>query len=963
MSPKSAIMRLQVILLIDLIVVASAAAGYYYIATLPAPDLSPSDIQLANLQATPSTAQIGDEIGVSFNVTNIGPQAGTYPANLMLDGAQIQSRSVLLAAGETKTVEFTITGAAEGVHLVGVGDAEASFVVLGYVELSDLGVNRTEAKVGEAVGITAKVTNVSPKTQSYSFTITINGEAVETKTGQLNPNETGNLLFEVTEQNVGTYNFKVGSLEGTFTVAINAEPPKPAEFQVTDLLVDPAVTQPGTKVTVTAQVTNVGEVSGSYTAEFLVNEQVRSTQTVQLAGGESTTVTFSTTENVKGSYTVAIGNAIGGLTVQDPAQIDLTELAVSPDEAWGGQSVTVSAKATNRGESVGSLQLKVNLDGQLQTSRTITLAPKSFITASLTFTAPDLLGGDSMSHNLDLNGIRAAFVVVKDGYHTLSVDITPSGDAEFTVTGPPGVLKCQTPYSALLPVGTYTVTMPASDPTGKASWLGWSDKSTSFSKTVTLSAKVMLFCSYSRGSSCPSLYTWNGTAYSFVTDVSNHGWLGYIKSINSDGSITYYRNNPWDYIPIDRNQLAATNGYYNLTLLQRYNEIFYTDQAYMVVVDHPANVNVYSTMVEEYLDPAYMGKLYTIGNPQPPVSAVNERGENILPQISSLDGIFNTGGNGLLSPAWNNTSWNTLTLNLGTLAEAKQVKLVVRAVVDWGSPDDYTVWLDKFFAQPVPDGTEVTPPPFMEVKNAQGNWVQIPMSREFPLPPDGVPRTYVIDLTGLFPTNDYSLRINNFWNVTFDFIGVDTTSQQAITVQRIQPKATLYQSYAAGTAAATGSFTKYGDVTPLLMAEDDMFVIGRQGDALSLQFPVDGLAAPAPGMARDYFLYEASWFKDETGNWGFGFGFTVDPLPFRSMSGFPYQPTESYPNDTTHQNYLTQWNTRVIAKNASDSGINESLLGAIVPSTVLVVPILVLNAKIGTTVLWGKTRRREKACR
>ncbi len=29
-----------------------------------------------------------------------------------------------------------------------------------------------------------------------------------------------------------------------------------------------------------------------------------------------------------------------------------------------------------------------------------------------------------------------------------------------------------------------------------------------------------------------------------------------------------------------------------------------------MVVDHPADTNVYSTMVEQYLDPAYMGKFH-----------------------------------------------------------------------------------------------------------------------------------------------------------------------------------------------------------------------------------------------------------------------------------------------------------------------------------------------------------------
>jgi hypothetical protein len=94
-----------------------------------------------------------------------------------------------------------------------------------------------------------------------------------------------------------------------------------------------------------------------------------------------------------------------------------------------------------------------------------------------------------------------------------------------------------------------------------------------------------------------------------------------------------------------------------------------------------------------------------------------------------------------------------------------------------GSPDDYTVWLDKFFAQPVPNGTQITPPPLLEVKAANGSWIPVLESRQFPLPPDAKARTFVVDLTGLFPTNDYSIRIRTLER-NFDYIGVDTSLQQ-----------------------------------------------------------------------------------------------------------------------------------------------------------------------------------------
>ena len=65
-------------------------------------------------------------------------------------------------------------------------------------------------------------------------------------------------------------------------------------------------------------------------------------------------------------------------------------------------------------------------------------------------------------------------------------------------------------------------------------------------RAIDLQQEVSVTASYSSGgSSCPSLFMWNGTTNSYVSDISNHGWLGYINYINHDGSINFYRNNPW----------------------------------------------------------------------------------------------------------------------------------------------------------------------------------------------------------------------------------------------------------------------------------------------------------------------------------------------------------------------------------------------------------------------------------
>ncbi|MCW4011261.1 MAG: hypothetical protein NWF05_11705 [Candidatus Bathyarchaeota archaeon] len=937
MCPRKALSKLQAILIIDIIVVAAAASGYFYVETLPKPvatpvPLSPAQIQLSVLQVNPSSALVGELITASINVTNTGEQTGTFPINLLLDGVQDQTQGVTLLAGETKVVEFTITGANEGTHIVGIGDLQGSFTLNNPLEFSDLAINRTTAQIDEPIGITVKVTNAAQESVSYSLTLSINDETVQTKTGQVNGQSSTNVLFEVSEQTEGTYQVQVAGLSGSFQINPSAPPPKPAEFQVSDLTVDPAVAQQGAPVTVTVKVTNVGEVGGSYTVDCFSNDVVKGSQTLQLSGGETGTVTFTITEYSTGTYTVKIDDLTGNFIVQEPGRIDVTNLAISPPEVWGGQTVRVTAKATNAGTSVNSLEVKLKVDNTVVETQTIRLAPGTFLNLAYTITAPALKGGDMSTHNVDLNGLKGTYKVVKDGYHTLFVDIEPRGDADFTLTLPSGATQTKTtPYTALLPVGTYTVTMPLTDPTGKVTFEHWEDRSTNLKKTASLQNAVTLIAVYSGGSSCPSMYMWNGTGYVYVSDVSNHGWLGYTKYVNADGSLEYWRNNPWDYIKLDSSQLQAVDGAFDLKLIQKWNEIFFMDSAYMLVVDHPVEQDVYSTMVEEYLNPDNMGKIYTVSKDSiTPVAATNEMiniyngdvvsssGEvDALSQIEKIDGVFTSGFNGKYSEAWNNQTWNRLTVDLGDLSDAPQIKLVVKSIVDWGPAESYTLWMDKFYSTQVPDKTEPTPTPFMEVKDANGNWIRVPESRQFPLPPDGVARTFVVDMTGLFPTNDYSVRINTFWNVTFDFVGADTTVQQNTSIQRIDGEATLYQEASPMDANSSGNFTRYGDVTELLLTEDNMFVIGRKGDAVKVQFSTANLTAPAEGMERDYFFFVACWFKVEYANYGFGpehSGFTVVPLPFHNMTGFPYPlETESYPYDAAHISYLKEYNTRVIA--------------------------------------------------
>ncbi len=107
-----------------------------------------------------------------------------------------------------------------------------------------------------------------------------------------------------------------------------------------------------------------------------------------------------------------------------------------------------------------------------------------------------------------------------------------------------------------------------------------------------------------------------------------------------------------------------------------------------------------------------------------------------------------------------------------------------------------------------------------------------------------------------------------------------------------------------------GRLTRLGDVTELLQDPDDRFVIFGPGDEATVRFDARNLPALPPGWTRSFVLRAWGYCKD-CGPFT-ATGATIEPLPFRAMSTYPYAPEEYYPRDTFHEDYRKRFNTRPI---------------------------------------------------
>ena len=111
-----------------------------------------------------------------------------------------------------------------------------------------------------------------------------------------------------------------------------------------------------------------------------------------------------------------------------------------------------------------------------------------------------------------------------------------------------------------------------------------------------------------------------------------------------------------------------------------------------------------------------------------------------------------------------------------------------------------------------------------------------------------------------------------------------------------------------------GDYTRYGDVTPLLIDADNRYVIINAGDEVSLKFDASQVPPLPDGWARDFLFYSDGWLKD--GDLNTAHGQTVGPLPFHGMTSYPYGPDESYPGDEKHMTYRQEYNTRAVTAEA-----------------------------------------------
>ena len=434
-----------------------------------------------------------------------------------------------------------------------------------------------------------------------------------------------------------------------------------------------------------------------------------------------------------------------------------------------------------------------------------------------------------------------------------------------------------------------------------------------------------------RGSSCPTLFAWDGHEYQLVGDMLGAGVVGHWIAADN-GNVERNIARPTEAIKIERAALREKNGKLSFRFMEPLEESVYLDQVQLLAVDHPDVLDVFPN---EYFAsnppyPPFKVVFSDKNDARPPAGAWDEHGHNVLPALLAhryLGDFKVLSFQGFTEP-------HSLELDLGEPYRGGPLWLLLHGEVEYFSATSMYA-ADQAHLRPFAPYVEAQ----VTESDGKAKWVRVVDDMGFPA---GGPRTMTADLTGKLPPGTKRIRITTNLQIYWDNILISRTSQDQIHDQSArltplplvhadlnfhgfplkiedQPPGNVKYIYEKTSATGpytrpAGAYTRYGDVRSLLDAVDDKFVVFGSGDEVALDFDQAKLPALPRGWVRDYFFIANGYEKDM--DFYAYRGDTVDPLPFRDMETYPY-PGKSFPSDAEHLNYVLEYNTRFMSGNES----------------------------------------------
>ncbi|MFB6228254.1 MAG: CARDB domain-containing protein, partial [Halobacteriales archaeon] len=390
-----------------------------------------ANFSVSGLSAPPN-ATAGETITVNATVSNVGDVEGTTDAEFVFGGNVLLNQTVALGAGNSTQVSFAVptAGVAPGTYEHGVqAGTSGQFANITIQQPATFEVSNLSAPpnatAGDTITVNATVSNVGDVEGTTDAEFVFGGNVLLNQTVALGAGNSTQVSFAVPTAGVAPGMYEHGVQAGNDSQFANITIQQPATFEVSDLSA-PEAAVPGENVTVSATISNVGDLGGTTTAEFVFNGTVLLSQTVTLDGGNSTQVSFPvSTDGVElGTYEHGIqvtnDSRFANISIQESATFEVSNLS-APGTAVPGDTITVSATVSNVNDIEGNTTVEFVFGGNVLANQTVTLGGGN--STQVTFEVPTSgVAAGSYTH-----GVR-----VGDSFPTAQINLNAPPTASFS---------------------------------------------------------------------------------------------------------------------------------------------------------------------------------------------------------------------------------------------------------------------------------------------------------------------------------------------------------------------------------------------------------------------------------------------------------------------------------------------------------------------------------------------------
>jgi len=199
-------------------------------------------------------------------------------------------------------------------------DTKASIPQTSPFEITDLQVSHSTVKPGEAVTISARVSNVGAESSTYRIKLLIDQSTVAEEMLYVDSESSETLSWTVKRPTPNMYFVNLGLLKGSFVVE------KDTTHTISSLNVSTVVTEPGVHVRVSVSISNTGGVREDFNAELKLDGEYIATVSETLNGGDTYDSIFNVTAYVEGMHEVSFGEKICFFlvgTIEEPSQMEM----------------------------------------------------------------------------------------------------------------------------------------------------------------------------------------------------------------------------------------------------------------------------------------------------------------------------------------------------------------------------------------------------------------------------------------------------------------------------------------------------------------------------------------------------------------------------------------------------------------------------------------------------------------